>query len=152
MISICFICHGNICRSISAEYIFKKMLHDHHLVDKFYVFSRGVSSEEEGNDIYPPMKKVLIKHDVPISRSYARKITIKEMEETDYLIVMDSSNKYLLSRISPLYQEKTFLLKHFNHDESDIEDPWYSGRYELVYQEIDNSLKALLDYLLELGV
>ena len=55
MIKILFICHGNICRSVAAEYIAKNMIQQRGLESRVSVFSRAVSYEEIGNDIYPPM-------------------------------------------------------------------------------------------------
>jgi hypothetical protein len=56
MKKIVFVCHGNICRSVAAEYIMKS------LTNEYDVVSRATSYEEINNDIYPPMKKVLLSH------------------------------------------------------------------------------------------
>ncbi|MCI6114914.1 MAG: low molecular weight phosphotyrosine protein phosphatase, partial [Spirochaetales bacterium] len=59
MIKILFVCHGNICRSTMAEFIFKSLVKEKGLEDSFEITSAGVSAEEEGNDIYPPAKREL---------------------------------------------------------------------------------------------
>ena len=51
-IKVLFICHGNICRSVSAEYIMKDLAKKNGV--DLYVSSAATSREEIGNDIYSP--------------------------------------------------------------------------------------------------
>ena len=66
MISVLFVCHGNICRSPMAEFIFKDMVNKRGLGDQFYIASAATSTEEIwngiGNPVYPPAKCELAKH------------------------------------------------------------------------------------------
>ncbi|MBP3243509.1 MAG: hypothetical protein J6M59_00195 [Bacteroidaceae bacterium] len=62
MKKILFVCHGNICRSPMAEMIMKKMVADRNLTDAFEIASAATSTEEIGNDIYPPAKDCLRHH------------------------------------------------------------------------------------------
>ena len=59
MIKILFICHGNICRSPMAEYIFRDMVQRQGLAERFYIASAATSREEIGNDVYPPARAEL---------------------------------------------------------------------------------------------
>lgn len=59
MIRILFVCHGNICRSPMAEYITKYLAKENGIDDSLYITSKATSSEEIGNDIYPPIKRYL---------------------------------------------------------------------------------------------
>ena len=54
MVKVLFICHGNICRSPMAEYIFRDMVQRQGLAERFYIASAATSREEIGNDVYPP--------------------------------------------------------------------------------------------------
>ena len=77
MKKILFVCHGNICRSVMAEYIMKNLDKD----NKFYVESCATTKEEIGNDIYPPVKEVL----------KSKNITFGDSElEKDYNDYMDT--------------------------------------------------------------
>ena len=74
MKKILFVCHGNICRSVMAEYICKAMRPD------LYCESAAVSYEEEGHDIYPSAKRCLDRHGIPYGRHRARRITKADYE------------------------------------------------------------------------
>ena len=56
MVKVLFICHGNICRSPMAEYIFRDMVQRQGLAERFYIASAATSREEIGNDVYPPAR------------------------------------------------------------------------------------------------
>ena len=49
MIKILFICHGNICRSVGAQYILQDMVNQKHIAGHFLVDSSATSDEEIGN-------------------------------------------------------------------------------------------------------
>lgn len=136
MRKVLFVCHGNICRSAMAEYIFK---YKTKYLD-YYAGSRGVSSEETGNDIYPPAKRVLDKHNIPYDRHYARKISQKDYDEYDDIFVMDSSNMYLIKRIINDFDNKIKMLCDY-----DVEDPWYTGEFENVYKQINEGIDNYLN-------
>ena len=63
-ISVLFVCHGNICRSPMAEFIFKALVKARGLDGRYRVASAAVSVEEIGNPIYPPAKRCLSQHGV----------------------------------------------------------------------------------------
>ena len=128
---IIFVCHGNICRSPAAEVIFKSMLKEEDNID---VVSLATSMEEIGNDIYPPMKRVLLSHGYDLERHYAARITASDLDSADYVFYMDNNNLYYLERLfgsSP----KFHLISCFS-DNKEVEDPWYTDRFEYVYQSI----------------
>ncbi len=146
MIKVMFLCHGNICRSPMAEFIFKDMTKGMDI----YIESKAVSREEIGNPIYPPAAQTLKKHNIPFGRHAARQITRADYEEFDYIIVMEQYNMPRLLRIiGSDDQNKVYRLLDFTDTPKDIEDPWYSGNFEKVFEEITLGCKALLQKVYE---
>ncbi len=140
---VIFVCHGNICRSTMAEFIFRKMAEDEGQCGDYEVSSAGVSSEEEGNDIYPPAKRELRRHNIPFTSHYAHRITDKEFEENDLIIALDSSNmRRLLSRFGK-HDKIRMLLQR------DVDDPWYTGDFSTAYRDITEGCLNLLSQVVQ---
>jgi protein-tyrosine phosphatase len=135
MKKIMFVCHGNICRSPMAKYIFKS------LTNEYQIESRATSTEEIGNDIYPPIKKVLDNHNIFYDRHYAKQITKSEFNEYDYIFVFDYNN---LRNITRMFGEsnKVSLLS-----DNEIDDPWYTRDFETCYSDI---LRGILNIIKEI--
>ena len=133
MIKLLFVCHGNICRSPMAEFIFKNLVQEKGLSDAYYVESAATSTEEIGNDMYPPAKRKLKEKGVPFSLRQARQVRYDEYEKWDYIIGMDKWNMQNLKRIFKTDpQEKVHsLLKN-----RDVADPWYTDDFERAYEDI----------------
>ena len=140
MKKIVFVCHGNICRSPASEYIIKSLINND---DEYDICSKATSYEEIGNDIYPPMKRVLDNHHISYVRHYASHIEKKDIDEADYIFYMDEENLYSLIRQYG-HNDKYKPIWLYSSNINEIEDPWYTGRYEYVYQQI---YQCILDIL-----
>ena len=96
MKKILFICHGNICRSPMAEFIFKKMLKENGLSDRVSVASCATSTETiwngQGEPVYPPAAKELAKHGIDCREKRSVQLKKSDYEKYDMLICMDSNN------------------------------------------------------------
>ena len=92
MIKIMFVCHGNICRSPMAEFFMKKLVEDKGMSDNFYIASAATSREEIGNEIYPPVKRILDKRGIDYSGKTAVQIKGEDYDKYDYIICMDNNN------------------------------------------------------------
>ena len=106
------------------------------------VGSAAVSYEEEGNHIYPPAKRTLGAHGIPFGRHDAHRVTA-EASEYDVIVIMDTSNKRLLSLIlSPMNMSKVHMMMEYAVMASDVSDPWYTGDFEKTYRGITEGCKG----------
>ena len=128
MIKVLFVCHGNICRSVGAQYIFDRMIRERHLENVICCESAATSREEIGNPIYPPMRQALIAHNVEIGTHRARQLRRDEYDEYDLIIGMDSENMYYMERILGADPEEKVhtLMEYTDTPDELIDDPWYT--------------------------
>ena len=152
MIKILFICHGNICRSPMAEFVMKELVRKAGVADRFEIASAGVSREEEGNNVYPPVRRILAQNGIPCGNRAARQMTKADYDRYDYLICMDSSNLRYLDRIvgSDPEGKVSLLLEHAGSNRS-VTDPYYSGDFNATWDDVQSGCIALLNELLEKG-
>ncbi len=144
MYNILFVCYGNICRSPMAEMIFKDLVEKNHKRFLFHCESKATSMEEYGNGIYPKARKVLEDHGVTIEKHTASMVKKEDYSKYQYIIGMDQGNYESLIHIfggDPEHKVKLLL------GEEEIEDPWYTDRFEYVYEQINRGCKALFNQL-----
>lgn len=147
MISVIFVCLGNICRSPMAELIFRKLAEDRGLALSFDITSRGTSDEEEGNPVYYPAARVLRDHGI-FGTHRATQLTKKEVVNADYVLVMDSGNLYdVLNLTGGQFSDKIFKLCSFTTHPRDVADPWYTRDFEKAYADIYDGCEAFLNYI-----
>ncbi len=151
---ILFVCHGNICRSPMAEMIMKKMVEDRGLEHEFEIASAATSTEEIGNDIYPPAKAELRRQGVSFTRRGARQMTEDDYRYYDHIFVMDRQNLSWLNMRMPSIvvrkngrcydpEGKIRLLMTLAGREDDVADPWYTGDFNRTYRDICEALEYL---------
>ena len=153
MMRIMFVCHGNICRSPMAEFIFKKMLNDRGLSEEFFVVSSATSTEEIwhgiGNPVYPPAVAELEKHGITAHGKRAVQLRSTDIDKYDMFVGMDSANIRNMKRIlGDGSEDKVYKLLEFTTDGGDVADPWYSDRFDIAYADIYRGCEALLEYIL----
>ena len=154
MIRVLFLCHGNICRSPMAEFIFKDMVEKRGMAEDFYVESCATSTEEIwngiGNPVYPPAKRELAKHGISCEGKRARQVTKADYDNFDILVCMDNNNIRNIKWIIPSDpQNKICKLMSFTGGDANVADPWYTGDFETTYNDILKGCEALLEYLLD---
>ena len=143
MKTIIFVCHGSICRSPAAAFIAKKYLKEVGRESDFNVLIRATSSEEIGNDVYPPMRNELIRRGIPLYPHAAQRIRQIDYDHADYIFCMDDENYYSLLRQLDDYKHIIYRINKYTSDIYEIEDPWYTGRYSLVCEQITACIKDI---------
>ena len=148
MLKILFVCHGNICRSPIAEFVFRDMVSKRGLEHELGAASAATSMEEIGNPVYPPARRKLAEHGISAAGHHARRMERRDYEEYDYLIGMEQFNiRNMLRILGGDPQNKVRRLLDFTKHPRDIDDPWYTGDFETAYREITEGCEALLQYL-----
>lgn len=150
MIKIMFVCLGNICRSPMAEFILKNIVNKLGLSKEFIIKSAATSYEEIGNDIYYGAKDKLLEKRIPFTKRKAIRLTPDDYKEYDYIIGMEESNIRNIKKIvGNDIDNKICKLLDYSDNTRDIADPWYTGNFEVTYNDIVEGCNAFIKYLKE---
>ena len=145
MKTIIFVCHGSICRSPAAAFIARQYLKEIGRDNEFNVLIRATSSEEIGNDVYPPMRRELIRRGISLYPHAAQRIRQIDYDKADYIFYMDYENQYSLMRQLDDYKHILFPINKWTNSINEIEDPWYTGRYESVVTQISKCIHDIFE-------
>lgn len=150
MINVLFVCHGNICRSPMAEFLMKSMVAQAGLSDKIHIASAATTTEEIGNPVHRGTVQKLAEYNISTAGKTARKVTKQDYAQYDYIICMEKQNLWEIRRTLPSDPEgKICCLLDFSSCPRDIADPWYTGNFNVTYDDILEGCTALLAYLTE---
>ncbi|MCR5379027.1 MAG: low molecular weight phosphotyrosine protein phosphatase [Fibrobacter sp.] len=154
MITILFVCHGNICRSPMAEFVMKRLVQEELPASQaadFEIASAATSTEEIGNPVYPPAKRMLNAHGIDCSGKTARQMTQADFEHYDYIVLMDKNNLRNLRWILPanvIDSPKISLLMDYTSHPRDVADPWYTGDFHATWNDVTEGCRGLLREIL----
>ena len=148
MIKAMFVCLGNICRSPMAEFVLKDMVKKQGLEKEFYIKSSATSSEEIGNDIHYGTRDKLIQNGISFTKRKAVKLRAEDYKKYDYIIGMEKSNVINIKRIvGEDVDDKIYRLLDFSDTPRDITDPWYTGNFEITFNDIVEGCNGFLKCL-----
>lgn len=152
MIRVCFVCHGNICRSTMSQFVFQDMINQKGLTDQFYINSAATSREEIGNGPHYGTVNKMKQVGIPVLPHRAVQMTKKDYREYDYLIGMDEANIRNMMRIAGGDPEgKIHMLLDYSDSPRAIADPWYTGNFDITYDDVVEGCTAFFNYLEECG-
>ncbi len=149
MIKVMFVCLGNICRSPMAEFILKDMVKKRGIDNKFQISSSATSTEEYGNPIYPPAARKLTQEGVPYTSRTAVQLKKSDYDKYDYIIAMERRNIENIKRIcggDP--DNKISLLLSFAGRNDNIADPWYTGNFDVTFDDIVEGCEGFLQSIM----
>lgn len=138
-----------VCRSPMAEFVMKYMVQQQGMSDSIYISSAATSREELGSDMHRGSKNKLRQEGIPFQRRAARQVIPEDYDIYDYLIVMDEINLRNLKRIIPEDRDCKIhkLLDFTERKGQNIADPWYTGNFDVTYEDICQGCKALLEII-----
>lgn len=150
---IMFVCHGNICRSPMAEFIFMNMVYERRMGCRFSAASSATSDEEiyggEGNPVYPPARAELLRHGISCEGKRACRLLRSDYDKYELFIGMDSENIREMHRILGGDPEgKIHKLLTYIGSDRDVSDPWYTGRFDVAFRDIYSGCEGLFKSLI----
>ena len=146
-VKILFICHGNICRSPMAEFVFKDMVKKAGLEWKFEIASAATSTDELGCPVHRGTREKLRQVGISCAGKTARQMTKRDYAEYDLLIGMDRYNIRNMTRIAGGDPDGkiSLLMDWAGEPGRDIDDPWYTRDFTGVLKQIEEGCRGLLE-------
>ena len=154
MISLCFVCLGNICRSPTAEGIMLALVEQRGLADQISVDSAGTASYHTGNPADSRSAAAAKKRGIHLP-SRARQFQAQDFERFDYVLACDDSNYEDLRALAGAdFEEKLHMFLDFdpvNPKGTSVPDPYYGGDngFEIVLDLCQSACEKLLDHIVE---
>ena len=150
--SVLFVCLGNICRSPTAEAIFRKLVEDEGLAERFDIDSCGTAPFNVGKHPDPRAQAAAAKKGYDMSQQVARQITPEDYDRFDYFVVMDHINLRNVRTWAPAdYKGHIDLFLRFSGDlsKAEIPDPYKEDEkaFDEVFALLEKSASALLEHI-----
>ncbi len=148
MKKLLFVCHGNICRSPMAEFVMKALVQAQGLSYRYEIASAATSTEELGNPVYPPARRMLAAHGISCAGKTARQMTKQDYAYYDLLIGMDHANLRNMRRIFGGDPDgKLHLLLDYTNRPGEVADPWYTDDFQSTWEDVTEGCQGLLKAL-----
>ncbi|RKD25913.1 phosphotyrosine protein phosphatase [Ammoniphilus oxalaticus] len=150
MVRVVFVCLGNICRSPLGEGVFKELLREKGLEDQFVVDSAGTADYHIGKLPDPGSRRVAVKKGFSIDDQRARQFKSTDLNEWDYVIAMDASNRENIEKLGKVAGELHMMRDFDPEGNGDVPDPYQldDSAFDNVHTIIRRSCEKLLDHIL----
>jgi protein-tyrosine phosphatase len=150
MTKILFVCMGNICRSPTAQGVFRKMVGDAGIADIVKIESAGTHAYHVGEPPDARAQQAAKKRGYDISDLRGRQVTADDFRDADLVLAMDWENLAMLQQQCPkAYKHKLQLLMRYagEHDAATVPDPYYGGPegFNTVLDYVEDACQGLLD-------
>ncbi len=144
-INVLFVCLGNICRSPMAEAVFHNLVNKNQLTDRFEITSAGIGDWYAGQPVHHGTRETLKRHGIDPNGLVAKQVSQTMLDRADYVIAMDDEN---LSDLRSWQVDRHKLSRLLDYadglDIHNVPDPYYDGRFELVYELVRLGSEGLL--------
>ena len=148
-VKVLFVCMGNICRSPTAEGVFRHLVRQQQLDDLIETDSAGTHAYHLGEPPDQRAQSTATNRGIDISDLRARRVDLTDYEKFDYILAMDRDNLEILMGQTPEHaSDRIHLFLSFaeNHSETEVPDPYYGGPkgFENVFDMVQVAAEGLL--------
>lgn len=149
---VLFVCMGNICRSPTAEGVFRQLVEQQGLAEKIIVDSAGTHDYHIGNPPDARSQAAAMHRGYDLSSLRARQVTVEDFTRFDYVLAMDDANLSLLQQQCPdQYRSRLKLFLEFAKDRElrEVPDPYYGGAqgFAQVLDLVESAARGLLEHI-----
>jgi protein-tyrosine phosphatase len=156
-VSVLFVCMGNICRSPTAEGVFRYAVQQRNLMDRIHIDSAGTHAYHIGEQPDTRSQKTALANGIDLSSQRARKVETEDFLSFDYIIAMDNTNYENLVSFKDRNESKTKAKLHLfmefasAWDNKEVPDPYYGGGngFEQVFDMVQSASTGLVEHILK---
>jgi protein-tyrosine phosphatase len=154
VVKVLFVCMGNICRSPTAEAVFKHQVREAGLADRILSDSAGTHGYHIGEAPDPRAQTAAARRGYDLSALCGRQISRRDFSDFEYLLAMDEDNLRILMRLCPpehAHKVKLFMEFSGGSQVREVPDPYYGGSqgFERVLDLVEEASSGLIGYLRE---
>ncbi len=151
-VSVVFVCMGNICRSPTAEAVFRRYVENAGLAGHILIDSAGTHDYHIGAAPDARAQRAAWQRDYDMSGLRGRQVEEGDFQRSDYVLAMDQANLAILQRLAPPAsdaQVRLFLEYARHHAEREVPDPYYGGAdgFERVLDMAEDAAEGLLQHI-----
>lgn len=148
VVRVCFVCLGNICRSPTAEAVFRRQVETAGLAHRFEIDSAGTGDWHVGERAHHETRATAERRGIEITHR-ARRFTRADFARYDWVLAMDASNHGVLLGLAgdDASRAKVHLFRSWEPDapaDAGVPDPYYTGQFDLVFEICERASEALL--------
>ena len=152
MVKVLFVCVGNICRSPTAEAVFRAHVEEAGLVQRILIDSADTHDYNIGDPPDRRAQRAALQRGYDMSALRGRQVNLSDFTRFDYVLAMDCDNLAILQRLCPQTQRERlglFLEYARQHGEREVPDPYYGGAdgFERVLDMVEDAAVGLLAHI-----
>jgi len=151
-IGVVFVCMGNICRSPTAEVVFRKYVEQAGLLEHIQIDSAGTHDYHIGDSPDARTQRAARQRGYDMSKLRGRQVEVEDFRRFDYVLAMDEANLDILQHLRPRDAQShlgLFLKFAEHHQEREVPDPYFGGTdgFERVLDMVEDAANGLLKHI-----